>query len=110
MSIDIRNISGPQGSGSGAGAGAGSVSQDGTTGPAQSAPSRDGGRSGSADQVALSETAQRLKGLAESARSASEVDTARVERIRAQIAEGRYHVDPAKLAGRMLDLERDLLG
>lgn len=62
------------------------------------------------DQIALSDNAQRLKDLAASAQSGADVDAARVESIRRQIAEGRYHVDAAKLAGHVIDLERELLG
>ncbi len=104
MSIDIRNILSRQTAGAGA-VPAPREGHDETTAP------RTGERTSSgADRVALSETAQRLKGLAEMAAAGSEIDAGKVERIRAQIAEGQYHVDPAKLAGRMLDLERELLG
>lgn len=104
MTIDIRNIQSRQTSSAGT-APAPRDGHDETTSP------RTGDRaSAGADRVALSETAQSLKGLAETAAASSEIDAGKVERIRAQIAEGRYHVDPAKLAGRMLDLERELLG
>jgi len=36
------------------------------------------------------------------------VDTARVDDIRRAIAEGRYHVDPVRLAQKFLELENDL--
>lgn len=62
-----------------------------------------------ADRVELSSTARNLRSLEESVQAGSGVDAARVERIRQEIAEGRYHVDADKLADRMIDLERALL-
>lgn len=73
----------------------------------------DAGREESAtgsDRVRLSPEARRLQALQESAQSTSEVDTAKVEQVRREIAEGRYHVDARKLASSILSLERELLG
>lgn len=63
-----------------------------------------------ADKVQLSSTAQSMKSLEEAVHASDGIDTAKVDRIRAQIAEGRYHVDAGKLANHMMDLERALLG
>lgn len=83
----------------------------------QSGPSSNGarGRDGAgsapaADQVELSPAARNLKTLEQAAQASADIDTAKIEQIRAQIAEGRYHVDADKLAGHMIDLERSLLG
>ncbi len=62
-----------------------------------------------AGKVNLSSSARNLRSLAEAAQSSEGIDAARVERIRAEIAAGRYHVDADKLADRMIDLERALL-
>lgn len=67
-------------------------------------------QSASSDRVELSPTARTLRTLEATAESTDGVDAARVERIRAEIASGRYHVDAGKLADRMIDLERTLLG
>ena len=64
----------------------------------------------SSDSVALSATAQSLKALEAAVDASDGIDAAKVDRIRQQIAEGRYHVDAGKLADRMIDLERSLLG
>ncbi|MAT83639.1 MAG: flagellar biosynthesis anti-sigma factor FlgM [Gammaproteobacteria bacterium] len=64
----------------------------------------------SGDKVALSATAQSLKALASAVEASDGIDAAKVDRIRQQIAEGRYHVDAGKLADRMIDLEQSLLG
>lgn len=109
MSIDIRDLNnsrqlpGQRSAPDSAGAAGGRDGKAGASGAAGEAVS-------SGDKVALSATAQSLKSL-ESAVSASDgIDAAKVERIRAQIAEGRYHVDAGKLADRMIDLEQKLLG
>jgi negative regulator of flagellin synthesis FlgM len=106
MSMDIRDIQNhrhpvgqrPGGDGADA-AGRGEADRAGKT---EAAPA--------GEQVRLSAEAQNLKSLTEAARADGEVDTAKVEQIRQEIAEGRYHVDARKLADRMIDLERALLG
>jgi negative regulator of flagellin synthesis FlgM len=70
---------------------------------------RAGGR-GDGDQVALSPEARRLQSLQAASASTPDVDMAKVERIRLEIAEGRYPIDADQLAGRMLELERNLAG
>lgn len=84
---------------------------------ADSGPSRAADRAGGSeaafrdgDRVDLSSTSRTLKALAESARQGPEIDAARVERIRAEIAEGKYHVDSSRLAERIADLEAELQG
>ncbi len=81
---------------------------------ARGAPSNAAGGSEAAtqsgDRVALSATAQSLKALEAAVDASDGIDAAKVDRIRQQIAEGRYHVDAGKLADRMIDLERSLLG
>ncbi|HEU4618211.1 MAG TPA: flagellar biosynthesis anti-sigma factor FlgM [Gammaproteobacteria bacterium] len=64
----------------------------------------------SAEQVTLTQATQRL---AEASRSAAEnapVDRSRVDSIRAAIAEGRYPVDPSRVAGKLLAAEIALGG
>lgn len=66
--------------------------------------------SGTRVEVDLSGDASRLTRLEAEVRDLPEVDESRVEAIRAQIAEGRYHVDPERLAERFISLERELAG
>lgn len=105
MSIDIRDLPGHRQL-----PGQRTVTEQ--SGPASNGPqSREGaGSTASADQVDLSPAARSLKTLEQAAQASTDIDTAKVEQIRAQIAEGRYHVDADKLAGHMIDLERKLLG
>lgn len=68
---------------------AGARSQDGKTG----------------DQVTLSAEARTLRRLESRVAEADGFDGDRVERIRAAIAEGRYHVDADRLADKFIELE-----
>ncbi len=61
------------------------------------------------DSIVISPEAKALAELDSAAQAAPEVDANRVEQIRKQIAEGRYHVDPQRLAQQIIDLERELL-
>lgn len=105
MSIDIRDLSGHRQL-----PGQRGVTEQ--TGPAANGPRGrdDAGSAPAADQVELSPAARNLKTLEQAAQTSADMDTAKVEQIRAQIAEGHYHVDADKLAGHMVDLERHLLG
>ncbi len=60
------------------------------------------------DQVDLSANAQTLKSLEAKIHTFPEIDHAKVEAIRTAIAEGRYHVDPVRLAERFIALESEL--
>jgi negative regulator of flagellin synthesis FlgM len=72
---------------------------------ARRAATPDGG-----DQVSLSGDATRIRTLAAGLGSLPEVDTARVERLRAAISEGHYHVHPERIAARFLEFEEQLPG
>ena len=60
------------------------------------------------DQVQLSDRAQTLKRMEDSVAELPAFDDARVRSIRDAIADGRYHVDPDRLAERFLALENEL--
>ena len=62
----------------------------------------------SSDQVDLSSDVQSLKSLEAKIHTFPEIDHAKVEAIRTAIAEGRYHVDPVRLAERFIALESEL--
>ncbi len=61
-----------------------------------------------ADQVDLSSNVQTMKSLEAKIHTFPEVDHTKVEAIRSAIAEGRYHVDPVRLAERFIALESEL--
>jgi negative regulator of flagellin synthesis FlgM len=62
------------------------------------------------DRVQLTETASRLQELEAMLASTPEVDPARVEALRAAIAEGRYEVDTVHVTDKLIALERSLFG
>ncbi len=81
------------------------------SGSEASRPEQSGtGASGTRVEVDLSGDASRLTRLEAEVRDLPEIDESRVEAIRAQIAEGRYHVDPERLAEKFIALERELAG
>lgn len=61
------------------------------------------------DKVSLSAQADRLNNLAQVASASPDMDNAKVEAIKAQLANGEYSIDADRLAGKMLTADR-LLG
>ncbi len=78
--------------------------------PAESVRSPDAASAPQArqDSVELSDGARALRAAAANVGDLPAVDAARVDAIRRAIAEGRYHVDPVRLAQKFLELENDL--
>ena len=77
----------------------------------EAARSGGGSRAGSADsgdRVTLTSTAQRFLEATSDTGSEPPIDRAKVESIRQAIAEGRYPVDPERIAAKMLAIEADL--
>ncbi|KFZ36924.1 flagellar biosynthesis anti-sigma factor FlgM [Shewanella mangrovi] len=62
----------------------------------------------SKDSVVVSSQAQQLQGLQSKISSLPDVDVKKVAEIKAAIAEGRYKVDPEKLAGNIAQFEADM--
>lgn len=60
------------------------------------------------DKVSLTDTATQLQSLKQTLADAPIVDNDRVSAIKAAIAEGSYHVDPAELANNMINFEQKL--
>jgi negative regulator of flagellin synthesis FlgM len=60
------------------------------------------------DRVELSDGARTLRSAARVVADLPAVDSSRVDEIRRAISEGRYHVDPVRLAQKFLELENDL--
>ncbi|MBA4500898.1 flagellar biosynthesis anti-sigma factor FlgM [Marinobacterium marinum] len=73
------------------------------TSTAHSAPARQD------DTVRLSDTAQALQQRSSETRHSPDIDTDRVEHIKAALNEGRYTIDNERIADRMLQFE-ELLG
>lgn len=103
MPIDINNLNPNNIADRRVKGGSGAASEK--TGPAsESTP----GSKSNDDQVRLSDEAQTLKRLENSVADLPAFDNERVESIREAIAEGRYHVDPDRLAERFMALESEL--
>jgi flagellar biosynthesis anti-sigma factor FlgM len=87
------------------GARAGSVKR-----PAPGTGADNGGREDSArtDEVALTDTAMRLKRIETSLGDLPEIDQARVEALQQRIAAGEYVVDGRDVARKLAQLERQL--
>ena len=62
------------------------------------------------DRVTLTPQAQRLKDLENQVSRLPVVDQAKVERIRNEIAQGVYQVDPQRVAERMIQFESQVFG
>ena len=63
------------------------------------------------DSLRLTGEASGLQTLARELGSApADIDVAKVNAVRAALADGSYKIDAAKIADRMLGLERDLAG
>ncbi len=62
------------------------------------------------DKVSLTETTVRLRALHGSLANAPVVDEAKVASIKAAIANGSYHIDPNRIADKLIQFERELLG
>ncbi len=84
-----------------------------TTGTAQTRQSKGAAKAGeapppsaSSDSVSLS---PQVRSLAKLASSGGVFDAAKVEEIKAAIAEGRFQVDPEKVATGLLDTVTDLI-
>lgn len=76
--------------------------------PNQAPEAAETGKSGTADTVSLSENARQL-GKA-SANPAPVIDTRRVEAMKAAIAEGRYEVNPERVADKLMQFENLMKG
>jgi len=59
------------------------------------------------DKVSLTDMASRLKSLEQKLAQQPDVDQARVDKVRNAMARGEYHVDPQRVADKMIDFEAD---
>ncbi|MEW6765441.1 MAG: flagellar biosynthesis anti-sigma factor FlgM [Pseudomonadota bacterium] len=60
------------------------------------------------DSITLTETGSKLSATAREMASTPAFDSAKVERIKTLIAEGRYSIDPQRIADRFMELESAL--
>lgn len=67
------------------------------------------GKSTLGDTVSLTDTATRLRSLENTLANLPVVDTQRVEDIQRALASGTFEVDAERIAGKMLDFERQLI-
>ena len=59
-------------------------------------------RTEGAEQIALSSKAKDIQKAHEAVKNSSDIRVDKVERVKAEIAEGRFHVDSAELAEKIL--------
>lgn len=64
----------------------------------------------SSDRLTLTDSARQLQRLSEAVANAPDTDAARVDALRQAVARGEYQADSARIASRMVALERDLAG
>jgi negative regulator of flagellin synthesis FlgM len=102
MSIDIKNLSQTQPRGAGEGRGVND-----TRGTRTEGEPRPGQGPGD-DHVTLTDTARRLSEVVQTATAQPAVDRNRVEEIRQAIQEGRYEINPERIAEKLMKTE-DLL-
>lgn len=101
MSMDIKNLTQtpPRTTGEGRGVAENTAVRSGVA-----APGKDGG--GSGDRVTLTDTARRLSDLTRTVSEQPAVDRNRVDEIRQAIQEGRYEVNPQRIADRLIAMEK----
>lgn len=62
----------------------------------------------SRDSVEITDAAARLRRLEAALESQPVVDQAKVDKLRAAIADGKYHVDTVQLAEKLIDIESSI--
>jgi len=60
------------------------------------------------ERVELTESAQRLRKLEARLAARQEVDEQRVAEVRERIAEGRFDLDPGRIADKLIKMDKDL--
>ncbi|HEX8988939.1 MAG TPA: flagellar biosynthesis anti-sigma factor FlgM [Rhodocyclaceae bacterium] len=74
-----------------------------------SSDAKRGSTASAGDEVSLSPLSSRLQEIQASLSSDAPVDTQRVSEIRQAIAEGRYKINPERIADGLLNSVRDML-
>ena len=81
--------------------------QVGATRGESNATTQGGSSASQGDTVVLTDMAARLQSLEQKLTNQSDVDQAHVDRVRDAISSGEYHVDPDRVADKMMDFESD---
>lgn len=66
------------------------------------------GKSSTGDTVSLTDTATRLRSLENTLATLPVVDSQRVEDIQQALAEGRFEIDPERIAAKMMSFEGEI--
>lgn len=74
-----------------------------------SAESSTTGNARTEDTVSLSQESQQVIELQQRIKNAPEIDSAKVEAIKQEIARGNYPLDPEKIAENLINLEQSLI-
>jgi negative regulator of flagellin synthesis FlgM len=75
---------------------------------ADKATDRSATQNQSTDQVSLTPTAQQLRGLEQQIADQPVVDTQKVNAVKEALASGSFEIDPSRVAGKMMSLEKAL--
>ena len=76
--------------------------------PAQTAPAAPAPSAQKSDSVSITAQAQQIQNVQAKMADMPEIDQKKVDAIKAAIAEGRYKIDPEKLATNIANFENDL--
>ena len=76
--------------------------------PAAEKPAERSSGQAPADQVSLTPTAQQLRGLEQQIAEQPVVDTQKVNAVKEALASGSFEIDPNRVAGKMMSLEKAL--
>ena len=74
----------------------------------EKAPEKSSAPSQAADQVSLTPAAQQLRQLEQQIAEQPVVDTQKVNAVKESLANGSFEIDPNRIAGKMMSLERAL--
>ena len=87
------------------------VNNDASKAPSKSSTSTDntGTANIAQDTVSLSKGSQQVIELQQRLNNTAEIDSAKVEAIKQEIAKGNYPLDPEKIAENMISLEQSLI-
>lgn len=103
MAIDINNI--PPSSTHVAELG---TQRGGTQTPTEQTAEQNSAPTRAADQVSLTPTAQQLRSLEQTVAAQPVVDTQKVNAVKEALANGSFEINPDRIAGKMMSLERAL--
>lgn len=104
MAIEINNVPPPSAQVSELGSHRGGS----TPTPTEKVAEKNSAPASAADQVSLTPEAQQLRNLEQQIAAQPVVDTQKVNAVKEALASGSYEVNPDRIAGKMMSLERAL--